>query len=213
MASLFDGLVADWSSSDMESLWKLCCFWIFLCWITSLLSNNWSQVDKLWSITPWVYVWVYVVKSGGDQRLLWMAFVSTLWGIRLTLNFSRRGGYKWPPWEGEEDYRWEHVRKDPKMDADKNPIRWHIFNVVFICGYQHFLLWMIAAPAHIAFKHRGTPMNAIDWSLGFLFLVLLFLEARADNEQYNFQTEKYRKVCNACYIILVSQKDLLFRYI
>ena len=34
-----------------------------------------------------------------------MAAVSALWGLRLTYNFYRRGGYAWPPWTGEEDYR------------------------------------------------------------------------------------------------------------
>ena len=24
---------------------------------------------------------------------------------RLTYNFNRRGGYSWPPWKGDEDYR------------------------------------------------------------------------------------------------------------
>ena len=34
-----------------------------------------------------------------------MAAVSAVWGLRLTYNFYRRGGYAWPPWTGEEDYR------------------------------------------------------------------------------------------------------------
>jgi steroid 5-alpha reductase family enzyme len=38
-------------------------------------------------------------------RLVLMAAVSAVWGLRLTYNFYRRGGYGWPPWSGEEDYR------------------------------------------------------------------------------------------------------------
>lgn len=34
-----------------------------------------------------------------------MAILVNLWGIRLTLNFARKGGYSWKFWEGEEDYR------------------------------------------------------------------------------------------------------------
>jgi hypothetical protein len=34
-----------------------------------------------------------------------MAAVAAVWGLRLTYNFYRRGGYAWPPWTGEEDYR------------------------------------------------------------------------------------------------------------
>jgi hypothetical protein len=38
-------------------------------------------------------------------RLVVMAAVAAVWGLRLTYNFYRRGGYAWPPWTGEEDYR------------------------------------------------------------------------------------------------------------
>jgi steroid 5-alpha reductase family enzyme len=34
-----------------------------------------------------------------------MAALAAVWGLRLTYNFYRRGGYAWPPWTGEEDYR------------------------------------------------------------------------------------------------------------
>jgi steroid 5-alpha reductase family enzyme len=37
----------------------------------------------------------------------------TVWGARLTFNFARKGGYSWKFWSGEEDYRWEEVRKNP----------------------------------------------------------------------------------------------------
>jgi steroid 5-alpha reductase family enzyme len=73
------------------------------CFLVSVVTDNYSQVDKLWSITPWLYVWLLVANGGlENQRLMLMAIASLVWGMRLTLNFARRGGYVWPKvWEGE----------------------------------------------------------------------------------------------------------------
>jgi len=64
---------------------------------------NW----ELWSITPFVYCWILVF----DARTLLMAIVATVWGCRLTYNFVRWGGYSWPPWRGDEDYRWLELQQ------------------------------------------------------------------------------------------------------
>jgi steroid 5-alpha reductase family enzyme len=37
-----------------------------------------------------------------------MLGLTTLWGLRLTYNFWRKGGYK----KGGEDYRWAYIRKN-----------------------------------------------------------------------------------------------------
>jgi hypothetical protein len=74
--------------------------------VVSSLTGNYSQVDKIWSIVPLIYCWIVLC----DERTLLMAIVATVWGIRLTWNFSRRGGYTWPPWNGDEDYRWKYLQ-------------------------------------------------------------------------------------------------------
>ncbi len=63
-----------------------------LCFVVSTLTNNYSQVDKLWSLIPMVYVWMVAVHSEFEPRLILMALLVTVWGLRLTYNFSRRGG-------------------------------------------------------------------------------------------------------------------------
>jgi steroid 5-alpha reductase family enzyme len=163
------------------------------CFITSIAANNYSQVDKLWSITPWIYAWVWTFASGGNARVTLMTVVTTIWGIRLTLNFNRRGGYTWPPWGGEEDYRWEHVRRDI-VDAPNHPILWQIFNFWFVCVFQHLVLLWIVAPIQLAFavRQQASPLGIVDIIAAGLFLGLVILEGMADNEQFDFQTEKYR---------------------
>ena len=52
-------------------------------------------MDRIWSIVPVVYVWVFAIAAGlGDARLDVMAGLVTLWGARLTFNFARKGGYR-----------------------------------------------------------------------------------------------------------------------
>jgi len=43
-----------------------------------------------------------------------MSAMISLWGVRLTHNFARKGGYK----RGEEDYRWAVLREKKKIWFD-----------------------------------------------------------------------------------------------
>ena len=81
--------------------------------IIGQLTGNNSQVDKLWSIVPVVYAWFLTAKAGWTDRMVMMSVLATLWGIRLTYNFARRGAYQWKFWAGEEDYRWAILRAKP----------------------------------------------------------------------------------------------------
>jgi len=72
-----------------------------LCFILSLITDNYSQVDKLWSTIPIAYIWMVAVKAGFEPRLVLMGIMVTIWGFRLTYNFSRRGGYSLKFWTGE----------------------------------------------------------------------------------------------------------------
>lgn len=119
----------------------------------SVCTHNVSQVDKLWSVLPSIYAWMCVV----DSRTLLMALLSTIWSVRLTYNFHRRGGYSWPPWRGEEDYRWEILRTGkPRLnrafDQLKKPAVFQLFNVLFISFYQNYLLMYTAAPSFVAWS-------------------------------------------------------------
>jgi steroid 5-alpha reductase family enzyme len=110
-------------------------------WITSLITKEHSWVDRLWSIVPVVYVWVFAAFAGlADARLNVMAILVTLWGARLTFNFARKGGYS-----GTEDYRW------PILRARMTRWQFEIFNLLFIVLYQNAILVLITLPALTAF--------------------------------------------------------------
>jgi steroid 5-alpha reductase family enzyme len=181
--------------------WVVCLFFTFLVFVVSEVSKNYSQTDKLWSITPFVYTWILVC----DARTLLMAILSTGWGFRLTWNFARRGGYTWPPWEGDEDYRWKYIQEGYLVGILKNQMVWTTFNFVFISLYQHVLLLVVVSPsivAHVAAKRcagndiYSSSLNGLDLLASVLYLGFIFLESVADNQQHRFQSEKHRKIAN-----------------
>jgi len=153
---------------------------VLFVWIASLITGDHSWVDRLWSIVPAVYVWVFAGAAGlADPRLNVMAVLVTLWGARLTFNFARKGGYS-----GTEDYRWPILRGRMK--------RWQfeIFNFFFIALYQNIILLLIALPALTAFENRSTPFGPLDVAVAALFVALLVGETVADQQQWNFHAAK-----------------------
>ena len=160
-----------------------------LAFVTSELTRNYSQVDKLWSIVPPVFAWYFAMVSGWMPRLVLMAVLVTAWSARLTFNFWRRGGYAWPPWTGVEDYRWAVLRANPLLTG---PWRWRLFNLGFVSLYQVLLLLLITLPS-VAASDTVQPLNWLDAVAAILFLGFLLLETVADQQQYDFQTEKHRR--------------------
>lgn len=141
-------------------------------WIT----DDYSWVDRVWSIAPAVYVWIYAVMAWPDPRLIVMAALVTLWGARLTYNFARKGGYG-----AMEDYRWVEVRK--RITA---PLAWQAFNLLFISVYQNLLFVLFTLPAYWAWRMRGEAAGIGDAVIAALFIVSLVFETAADQQQWNF---------------------------
>ncbi len=160
-----------------------------LAFVTSEITRNYSQIDKLWSIVPPVFAWYFAAASGWEPRLVLMALLASAWGARLTFNFWRRGGYSWPPWSGVEDYRWAVLRANPLLAG---PWRWRLFNFGFVSLYQVLLLLLITLPA-VAAAGEARQLNLLDAGAAALFIGFLLLETAADQQQYDFQTEKHRR--------------------
>lgn len=161
------------------------------CFIVSEIAKNYSQVDKLWSVVPFVYGWYITANTGFDPRMVLMSVLATIWGLRLSYNFARRGGYSWKFWEGEEDYRWEVLRK---RKGFSNPIVWKLFNFFFICFYQHGLIYLFSIPILYGLSDNAAELYWADYVLAAIFVVLVVIEYIADQQQWDFQTEKYRRI-------------------
>jgi steroid 5-alpha reductase family enzyme len=153
-------------------------------WVASLLSGDYSWVDRLWSIVPVIYTWVFAVAAGlHDTRLDVMAVLATVWGARLSYNFARKGGYS-----GVQDYRW------PVLRARMSAAEFQLFNLFFIVLVQNALLVLIALPALTASQHRATDFGALDLLLTMAFLACTLGETIADQQQWDFQTWKHREI-------------------
>ena len=197
MLSIF----TDESSDVHVKCLALCLSIAVLCFTVSSLTDNVSQVDKLWSIAPCLYAWIAV----RDTRTFIMALLATSWGARLSYNFYRRGGYTFPYiWRGDEDYRWPALRSGnlPYFGFLRRRIPWIVFNLIFISLYQNILLLLIVSPSLVVWSAATycpdtTPpfdVNGWDGVAIFLFVLFLCIETIADNQQWKFQTEKYKRI-------------------
>ncbi|WP_374311827.1 DUF1295 domain-containing protein [Microbacterium sp.] len=152
------------------------------CWIASLVTKDTSWVDRLWSVVPVVYVWIFAVAAlaAGENatRLVVMALLVTAWGARLTFNFARKGGYT-----GMEDYRWAILRGRMK------PWQFQLFNLFFIVLYQNALLVLITLPAYAAWQHPA-PFSGWDAAFAVVFAAFLVGEYIADQQQWDFHQAK-----------------------
>jgi len=161
------------------------------CFIVGELTGNNSQMDKLWSLLPIAYTWVIAAKGGMSARLVVMAILATLWGIRLTFNFARKGAYKFKFWEGVEDYRWAVVRSGAPFN--NNRWAWAAFDLGFISIYQNALVLMTTFPALVAMS-SDAPFGWVDCLAAFLMLGFIIWETIADEQQWAFQTKKWAMI-------------------
>jgi steroid 5-alpha reductase family enzyme len=163
-----------------------------------LFTGNYSHVDRLWSILPPLYVLVWMFKFHDNPRFVVTAALIILWGVRLTANFARRGGYKfsWNTGFTGEDYRWDILRK-----KISNRFLFELFNLGFISGFQLGLIFLFTLPAYIIGTVE-TQLNTIDITLFLLFIFFLIGETIADNQQFSFHGQKKDKAAdNPCYAL------------
>lgn len=180
----------DLSELQLDTLKILiivCVISIAYCFIVGEITGNNSQMDKLWSILPIVYAWIIVVQSGMNLRLIVMAILITIWGVRLTLNFAKKGAYSIKFWSGEEDYRWIVLRENPNLNKKW---KWALFNFLFISLYQNVLVLAITLPL-LATMESTVLFNVFDVIIAALLLGFIILETVADRQQMTFQTKKY----------------------
>ena len=160
------------------------------CFVVGELTGNNSQMDKLWSLLPIAYVWIIAGRGGMTARLVVMACLATLWGIRLTFNFARKGAYRLKFWEGEEDYRWAVLRAKKEFQPHW---KWMLFNLFFISFYQNALVLMTTLPA-LVLMGVDVPFGWVDAVAAALMLGFIVYETVADEQQWAFQSAKWKMI-------------------
>lgn len=157
-----------------------CVVLAIACWKLSTIFREYSWVDRIWSLAPPAYaVWFAASAPAPGARAWIMAGLAVLWGVRLTHNYARKGGYA----PGGEDYRWEVIRGRMPGWA------FEVFNVVFICAFQNALLLGLAVPVWVVGR-GGAPVGWADAALTAAFLAFLAGETVADAQQWRFHRAK-----------------------
>ena len=177
------------SNNQKETLLILiivCSSSVLYCFVVGEISRNNSQMDKLWSILPIAYTWIIAAKSGFNPRQLIYAILVTLWGIRLTFNFARKGAYSIKFWTGEEDYRWKILRGKKPLD---NKFIWALFDLFFISFYQNALVLAISLPS-FASMDSAASLGVADYVTFIGAALFLILETISDEIQMRFHTKK-----------------------
>lgn len=180
--------LSDNQKDTMFILLIICGSSALYCFIVGEISRNNSQMDKLWSILPIAYTWVIAAKAGFNPRQVIYAVLVTLWGIRLTFNFARKGAYSFKFWTGEEDYRWAILRS--KSPLDKKFV-WAMFDLFFISIYQNILVLGICLPS-LASMDSLEPLGVVDYIAFGGAILFLILETVSDEIQMSFHKEKKR---------------------
>ena len=185
---VFGGFALTETQSETLKILLIVCGCSFaFCFIVGELAQNFSQMDKLWSILPIAYAWIVAGKGGLKPRLVVYALIVTVWGVRLTINFARKGAYRLKFWTGEEDYRWSIVRSNPIF---RHKLAWTLFDLFFISLYQNLLVLGICLPS-LAAMESTAPFGAWDIAATVLAVLFLALETVADEYQWRFhQTKK-----------------------
>ncbi|WP_419164436.1 DUF1295 domain-containing protein [Candidatus Palauibacter sp.] len=181
----------------------LCLILAAVVWLLSVITREYSWIDRLWSLCPPVYC--LLVAAGLDfasARVNLMTALVILWGARLTFNFARKGGY----WAGGEDYRWAAVREST------GPVGFQVLNVTFISFGQMLLIWLFASPMHQAGVWAETPLGWLDYVATVLLLVLLAGETLADEQMWAFQQDKKRRLAAGEEVVQPFMTSGLYRY-
>lgn len=183
--------------NDQSAFGELFKTWIFilgliivLCFVVGELTQNFSQVDKTWSIMPIIYGIVTLYAFPDSPRIWLMTILVTFWGLRLSYNFYRKGGYHKIPWKGEEDYRWSILRANPLL---KGRLRTSLFNLLFISVYQQVLIMLFSTPLLIAAKFADTGIGVYDFVVAAFVILFILIETIADNQLFAFHLQKQNK--------------------
>jgi steroid 5-alpha reductase family enzyme len=170
------------SSNSLICVTYLILFSATITYIFNLLTKEYSWTDRLWSTLPIVISLFYYFKTP-NQVLLIVSILIIFWGLRLSFNFARKGGYS-----ETEDYRWAYLRKQIN-----SPFKWQLFSLLFIAFYQQILFIAFTLPLYLI---STKPIRANIYTYIFSIIAILFvvLETIADQQQWIFQESKYGRL-------------------
>lgn len=151
-----------------------------LSWVISLVREDVSIVDSLWSLMFLLAATVYAVSASqpGARTMLVLVLVTT-WAIRLSAHITVRN------WGEGEDYRYQQIR------ANNEPgFRYKSIYIVF--GLQSVLAWIVSMPLLLGINST-TPLGALDWLGVALWVLGMVFEAGGDYQLLRFKRDPANK--------------------
>lgn len=150
-------------------------------WIASLICDDVSLVDRVWSIFIVGAGIVYMALAPEPwPRGAWMIAIGGAWALRLS------GFITWRNWGEGEERRYQEIRKrnDPNF-------RWKSLYLVF--ALQAVLAWVVSAPFLVGATSGARPMNWID-AIGIAIAVFgAVFEAVGDAQMARFKADPAHK--------------------
>ena len=147
-----------------------------LAWVVSVLIDDVSFVDSLWSLFFVLAAMVFAVNAEllSARALLVLGLVA-LWAVRLSLHITIRN------WGEPEDYRYQAIR------ANNEP-GFVVKSLYIVFGLQGILAWIVAAPLLPAIQ-SSAPLGALDTAAALLFLAGFLFEAIGDWQLSRFKAD------------------------
>ena len=149
-------------------------------WVFSLVRNDVSIVDSLWSMMFLLAAAIYFAMSPqqGPRELLVMVLV-TVWAVRLSAYITLRN-------HGEpEDYRYQEIRKN-----NEPGFRFKSLYIVFIL--QAILAWVISLPLFAAMG-ASAPLGLLDYAGVAFWVIGMVFESIGDLQLSRFRSNPENK--------------------
>lgn len=146
----------------------------FLTWLVSLVKNDVSIVDSLWSLFFVVASGFYALQPAiNGPRYIWVIGLIMLWAIRLCAYIT------WRNWGEPEDRRYRQIRQN-------NVPHFALKSLFIIFSLQALLAWIISLPSLSAVKSE-LSMGSLDYIGIGVFLFGVSFETLADWQMAAFK--------------------------
>ena len=147
-------------------------------WAVSVGIRDASIIDIFWGFGFVVIAWVaFLVTPGtGDGRQRLIVFVTTVWGLRLTLHLARRNIGK------GEDFRYQAMRR-------KHGERFAIVSLRTVYLTQGVLMMLVALPVMVGSMNSPIERRPLIFAGAVVWLVGVVFETVGDVQLIAFKRE------------------------
>jgi steroid 5-alpha reductase family enzyme len=144
-------------------------------WLISIAKRDVSIVDLFWGTGFVVVAWVSMLGADRwDGRILLLAVLVTVWGLRLS------GYLAWRNWGKPEDRRYAEMRK-------KHGAWFPLVSLFTVFGLQGVLMWLIALPVQVGMASAESWTAAVPAGVG-LWMAGMFFETVGDFQLARFKS-------------------------